>query len=447
MINDYRKACKFLESFLDYEKIPKFNYRKSFDLSRVKELFNQLNIAYRNLPVIHIAGTKGKGSTAAICAQILANLGFKVGLYTSPHLFDFRERIQIVEKSQSKVKSRLISQKELTRIVSSFKLKLSKAKLKFDLTKISFFEISTALAFRYFLKNSVDYAVIETGLGGRLDATNLVKPKVSIITHIGYDHTALLGKSLNKIAVEKAGIIKPGLPVVSAEQQPEALAVIQQACRKNKSQLLIFGRDFKVSNIAFKANYSLFDYQDKKNKLSSIKLSLLGKHQIQNAALSLAACFLLRDGKLNSKSKFKLANLTLPGRFELLSKKPLLITDVAHNLSSFSVLSESLKLYYPNKKIILIFGCSQDKDAKAMLKAIAYENLILTSSQNPRALSSSRLKQYADKGVVTGNINQAFKAASQVYNKDCLILVSGSLFLAAEAKQAVKSNGFFRNYS
>lgn len=445
MISDYRKARKFLESFRDYEKTSKFSYQKSFRLKKVDKLFKQLKIAHQDLRVIHIAGTKGKGSTARICAQSLASCRLRVGLYTSPHLFDFRERIKLVASRGSLVSSNMIPRKDLIRISEQFRKKL-KAK---DLKNFSFFEISTAIAFKYFLDQQVDYAVIETGLGGRLDATNIVKPKVCILTHISYDHTQQLGKKISEIALEKCGIIKAKVPLVCAQQAPAALAVIKRKAKQKKAKLLILGRDFKVSKVRLKNEYSVFNFSYGKTKLEDAKLALLGKHQLENAGLALAAHCLLKDSQPSTnKLKASLLELAPEGRFELVSKKPLTIVDVAHNPSSFSVLADSLNLYYPGKKVILIFGCSKDKDAKAMLKKIDYHRLIVTSSKHPRAAKAKDLaKSLGLKTLASSGVRGALIEARRLYKADCLILVSGSLFLAAQAKRAIKSSSFFRNFS
>jgi len=276
-----------------------------------------------------------------------------------------------------------------------------------------------------------------------------VKPKVCILTHIGYDHTQYLGKKLTQITLEKCGIIKTKVPIVCAPQSLLALAVIKKKAKQKKAPLLILGRDFKVSSLRFKPRESVFNFSSGKTKLKGIKLALLGKHQVENAALALAAHCLLTDGQFSiNELKSKLANLTLEGRFELVSKKPLAIVDVAHNPSSFSVLQRNLKLYYPGRKVILIFGVSSDKDAKAMLKAIAYDKLILTSSKHPRAAKAKDLKQaLRAKAAITSSVVGALGEARRLYKPNSLILVSGSLFLAAQAKRFIKSSSFFRNFS
>ncbi|MCF7907259.1 MAG: bifunctional folylpolyglutamate synthase/dihydrofolate synthase [Candidatus Omnitrophica bacterium] len=442
MITNYCQARGYLEDFINYEKTTKFNYKNSFKLERVRFLFKQLKIPYQDLKAIHIAGTKGKGSTAKICAQSLIACGFKVGLYTSPHLFDFRERIR--------VNRRMISKEDLVRIVEGLRSKIEKGKLSPKLGQLSFFEIYTAIAFKYFLEKKVDYAVIETGLGGRLDATNIVKPKVSVITHIGYDHTDLLGRRLYQIAKEKAGIIKTGVPVVCAKQQPSVLKIIKQIAKVKKAPLFLLGRDFKVNKLRLKAAATVFDYVDRNNnKLNNLSLPFLGSYQADNAACALCAYFLLNNNKLQvNKLNRYFDRLNLEGRFELISQKPLVLVDVAHNPSSFSALSDNLKLYYRSKKVILIFGCLKDKAAKVMLEKIPYQKLILTSFKNPRVADPIKLKKYAKgESIVTSNLRQALVIARQLYKENFLILISGSLFLVAQAKRVVKTSGFFGNFS
>jgi dihydrofolate synthase/folylpolyglutamate synthase len=432
LITNYQEAESFLNSFINYEKLPFFSYQGALKLKRVLWLFAQLKIPHQKLRLVHIAGTKGKGSTAWFCASLLRASGYKVGLYTSPHFFDFRERVKVNQK--------MISKKELIKIAARFRKKLASLKIPKKLGQVSFFEIYTALAFRYFLDQKVDFAVLETGLGGRLDATNIAKSSLPIITHIGYDHTQILGSSLSRIAQAKAGIIKNQAKVITQNQQPEVLSIIKKTCLVKKAKLFVSGKDFKVTNLKLKPNYTVFDFTWGKNKLTDLKLLALGKHQTENAACALAACYLLPKIKLNNKiARQALKNSKLWGRFEVLKKKPLIIADIAHNLSSFSVLRKSLDLYFPGKKIILIFGCSEDKDAQAMLKEINYSSLILTKSANSRAADPKGIKRVGSLNQVDimGNVKKAIEKALKLYRKDCLILISGSLFLVAEAKKHV----------
>ena len=452
MINNYTKAKKYLDSFINYEQKVSFSYKKSLKLERTYWLLDCLDISYQNLPCIHIAGTKGKGSTAHFCAHLLAASGFRVGLYTSPHLFDFRERIAIKyaeakgQSSRVKIKSCLIPKKDVVGIIVEFKSKLEKSKLPKGLGKISFFEIYTAVAFKYFLEAGVDLAILETGLGGRLDATNVISPFLSIITHIGYDHTDKLGRSLSDIAREKAGIIKRKTPLICASQRPAALRAIKIKSKKETAPLFIFGRDFKAENIRLAAQYSLFDFTSYEHKVKDLKISLKGKYQIENASCALLASFLLKDmGLINEQEEFRkeISNCFLEARFEIVAKQPLIIMDIAHNSSSFTVLSDNLKRYFPSKKIILIFACSKDKDAKAMISKIDYDQLILTSFPNPRCREPLSLKKICklSKVSIAEDIREALSVAKKIYTKDhSAIVISGSLFLVAQAKKFLKKS-------
>ena len=442
MVDKYQRAKDYLDSFLDYEKISYFPYQHSFKLERMPILLKHLKIPYQDLRAIHIAGTKGKGSTAHFLTFLLAASHFKVGLFTSPHLFDFRERIKIVKSVKSKVQSSLISKKDLSKIVEEFSLDLKNLKIPKKLGQVTFFEVLTAVAFKYFLQKNVDFIVLESGLGGRLDSTNVVKPLASIITHIGYDHTDKLGKKLAEIANEKAGIIKRNTPLICSSQRPSSLKVIKDKCRSRSARLFVLGRDFKAQNIRLSKKHTLFNFRFNGLTLKDLKTHLLGEHQVENASLALATLSLLeREGIVKRRIDYKrgLRASYLPGRFEVVNKSPLTIVDIAHNASSFSALGRSLKRYFPRKKIILIFACSQDKNAKKMLKQIDYSYLILTGFNNPRSQDPLELKKIVGPGKVwlAKNIREALREAGRKYRDKWIIVISGSLFLVSEAKEAL----------
>jgi len=438
MINSYKQAQKYLDSFVDYERKSYFPYEESLKLERVSLLLKSLGSPQESLKAVHIAGTKGKGSTAFLCANMLSGLGFKTGLYTSPHFFDFRERVKILTGLKPQASGQAIKKKDVASITQELRQCLEKLKIPKKLGKVTFFEVYTALAFKHFLNEKVDFAVLETGLGGRLDATNTVTPLVCVITRIDYDHTDKLGDSLEKIAWEKSGIIKKRVPLVCAAQSPGPLKVIKEVCRVNSAPFFLLGRDFKADNIRLKSNFTLFDFKFADFKAKNLKIQLKGKFQVENAACALAAAVLLNKQKINiNLVKKGLLGCDFKGRFEVLSKKPLVVADVAHNPCSFLVLKNSLKDYFPAKKIILIFACSQDKDAKAMLKQINYSKLILTCFNSPRSFTPQELKRLCGlkQAVLADNIKQAFKCAEKEYDRNSLIVVSGSLFVVAEAKR------------
>jgi len=446
MVDKYQRAKDYLDSFLDYEKISYFPYQHSFKLERMPILLKHLKISYQDLRAIHIAGTKGKGSTAHFLTFLLAGSGFKVGLFTSPHLFDFRERIQVAKSVKSKAQSSLISKKDLSKIVQDFSLDLKNLKIPKKLGQVTFFEVLTAVAFKYFLQKNVDFVILESGLGGRLDSTNVVKPLASIITHIGYDHTDKLGKKLAEIANEKAGIIKRNTPLICSPQRPSSLKVIKDKCRSRRARLFVLGRDFKAQNIRLSKKHTLFNFRFDGLTLKDLKTHLLGEHQVENASLALSTLSLLeREGIVKKRIDYRrgLRASYLPGRFEVVNKSPLTIIDIAHNASSFSALGRSLKRYFPGKKIILIFACSQDKDAKKMLKQIDYSYLILTSFNNPRSQDPLELKKIVGPGKVclAKDIGEAWEKAGTKYKDEWIIVISGSLFLVSEAKKLLQLSG------
>ncbi len=440
MIDTYTKAKAYLDSFINYERKLNYSYKKSCKLKRMHWLLEVLDIPYQKLKVIHIAGTKGKGSTANFCANILASQGFRVGLYTSPHFFDFRERIMI---KSARDQDRMISKNDVINITEEFRSRLEKIKIPESLGRVSFFEIYTAIAFKYFLDEGLDFVVLETGLGGRLDATNVVKPRVSIITHIGYDHTDKLGKRLADIAREKAGIIKKKIPLVCSPQRPSALREIKNKCRIQDSSLYVFGRDFFPQNIRLKKDCTLFDFKSPQHYLKDVRIDLKGRCQVENICCALKAVLLLKDkGLIREVPQFKgkIQGHYLPGRFEIVSRQPLVVMDIAHNPSSFAVLCDNLRFYFPDKKVILIFGCSKDKDVRAMLKKISYHKIILTKSSNPRAYSPEEIKKICNlkEAFLTKDIKEAIALAHKIYTKDSAITISGSLFLVAEAKKILQ---------
>ncbi|MBU0693104.1 MAG: bifunctional folylpolyglutamate synthase/dihydrofolate synthase [Candidatus Omnitrophica bacterium] len=442
-MKNYKEAKEYLDSFINYERCPNFAYKKSLKLERVKSLLRSLKIHYQKLKVIHIAGTKGKGSTAHFCAHLLAASGFKVGLYTSPHFFDFRERIRIMQNAKCKMQNDLISKKDVVKIVGEIRPYLEDFRITKELDKLTFFEVYTAIAFRYFIEKEVDFVVLETGLGGRLDATNVVMPIASIITHIGYDHTDKLGKRLVQIAYEKAGIIKRAVPVVSSSQRVSVLEVIRKKCKKQRAQMFLFGRDFKAESVKIRKNHTNFDFNFGNLELGHLKIFLKGKSQVENASCALAAISLLRErGLIKRKINVKegLRNTKLCGRFEVVMKNPLVIMDIAHNPSSFSVLKENLKLYFPRKKVILIFAASEDKNVKGMLKEINFSHLVITRFHNPRSQEPLMIKEKCklNDAFIAKDIKEAFKLAEMLCKRNFLILIAGSFFLVSEAKKILQ---------
>lgn len=444
MTGIYQETINYLNSFLNLEKKPFYAYKASLKLERVRKMADNLGIGYRDLKTIHIAGTKGKGSTAHFLAYCLASLGHRVGVFSSPHFFTFRERIKTIEFKENKFQEKLISEKKLAGIVAGFKNKISFLPEE----KPTYFELATLIGFKYFRDLNLEYVVVETGLGGRLDATNIIKPELSIITHIGYDHMHLLGSSLTQIAFEKAGIIKEKIPVISCRQRKTVNTVLKKAAREKNSPFYFLGEDFKIEDISLEKKSTLFNFQFNSKKIEKIKISQKGIYQTDNAALALASLFLLLPKKKICLLRLRraLGRCTFEGRFEVVSRQPLVVVDVAHNQSSAAAVSDNLKKYFPGKKVILIFSCANDKKPNQMLSLIEYNHLILTQFNQPRAYDVFSLRGILrkKKAIVTTNLNQALEKTGLIYDKDSLILICGSFYLAAEAKNIFQKKKQFK---
>ena len=458
---DYHRALQWLFSFANYEIVPAVAYEASkFNLERMRGLLAALGSPQDAFQAVHIAGTKGKGSTAAICESILHAGGYKTGLYTSPHLHTFRERIRVA--------GTMIEPQAIVEGVA----RLREVQPQFP--DVSVFELMTALAFDYFARAGVQVAVVEVGIGGRLDATNVITPRVSVLTSISYDHTTVLGDTLTKIASEKAGIIKPGVPVVSAPQVDEALAVFQDVARERKAPLTLVGHEWKWELVAQNLDYQDFRVVGKVPDLSqtegqvanlsewagqvsglskwagqvgnlpyNLRLHLLGAHQLTNATTAVAAAHVLgeSDVKLTSDAvRAGVANARWPGRFEVLERAPYLIADGAHNRDSVKQLVGTLDALLPRSRVLWIFGSSSDKDIGGMFDELLARSpdLILTRSKHPRAADPNDLAKLAtDRGaeaVIAETVAEALVLARKHARGSDVIVVAGSLFVVAEAR-------------
>jgi len=422
----YPEVIRYLESFINYEDYPSYPYQESLRLERVSNFLISIGNPQDSLRSIHVAGSKGKGSTCAFLTYILREAGYKVGLYTSPHLVDFRERIRILKPSTGNRQlatdfEGMIPRKDLADLVTRLKPEIEKYNENSQYGPLTFFEIYTALAFQYFLSKKVDFAVLETGLGGRLDATNAVIPLVSIITPVSYEHTQKLGKTLGRIAGEKAGIIKPGIALICAPQKKEALDVIRKRCKEKNSRLCLVRRT--------------------PPGLSSVNLSLIGEHQKINAAVSIAAVEALKKlgVRINSPAINRgLSRARWPGRCEVISKNPLIVLDGAQNAASAKVLKKAVKNNFKYKKLILVLGISNDKDLKGIcreLKGLA-DKVVLTCANTVRATPAKTLAKFFKGKVIfqTKNVIEAKKLACEISGSDDLILITGSLFVVGEAR-------------
>jgi dihydrofolate synthase/folylpolyglutamate synthase len=430
---DYQAALDYILSFADLERWPGFAYSSRFDLRRMEELVKRLGQPHLKARTIHIAGSKGKGSTAAMIASALCASGHKTGLYTSPHLHTLRERISIDGQP--------ISEQGLIALVTELKPDIEVVNRNGAYGELSTFEILTALAFSHFQRSRVEFQVLEAGLGGRLDATNVVQPEVCAITSISLDHTAILGDSIAQIAKEKAGIIKPGTVVVSSPQRAEAAKVIQETCLEKGVELIMVGEDVTWQ----KGNANLCGQSLNvrgKRACYELTIPLLGDHQLENAATAVACLETLAIPEKDIVSG--LARVHWPGRLEILSHSPLLVVDSAHNADSARRLSQALEQLFHCERSILIIGTSSDKDISGIIAQLApaFDTVIVTRSQHPRAAEPSTLAgefmRYGVRAVVTGNVAEAIAEALKTAQQKDLICAAGSLFLAAEVREWAK---------
>ncbi len=421
----YNQALDYLYSFVDYSLKHASELAKAeFNLDRMFALMEALGNPQNQYPIIHVAGTKGKGSVSALCASALQAGGYKVGLYTSPHLLDYCERIQ--------VNGEPIAHQLLVELVEEVKPAVAR------IPKLTTFEITTALGFLAFARQGCNAAVIEVGLGGRLDATNVVTPRVSVITSLSMDHMAVLGDTLAKIAGEKAGIIKEGVPVVSAPQKEEALEVILRVARERNAPLTLVGRD-----VTFEPISSSLDGQKLRIQNSEFGIPLLGAHQLENAATAYAA--LKASGIPLSEEAIQkgFSQVKWRARFEIARRNPPVIFDSAHNQDSFAKLRQTLDEYFPGKEVYLIFGASEDKNIPGMFAEMKpkIKRLIVTRADHPRALEVEKILELAKQAGVESEavspVESALARALELSKNDgSIVLSAGSMFVTAEVMQA-----------
>jgi dihydrofolate synthase/folylpolyglutamate synthase len=447
----YNQALDYLYSYVDYSlKHISELARAEFNLDRMFALMESLGNPQNQYPIIHVAGTKGKGSVAALCAYALNAAGYKTGLYTSPHLWDYVERIQINGEP--------ISHEQLIELVEEVKPAVAK------IPKLTTFEITTAIGLLAFAKNDVNAAVIEVGLGGRLDATNIVTPKVSVITSLSYDHMAVLGNTLAAIAGEKAGIIKEGVPVVSAPQPKEALDVLERVVKMKSCPFILVGEDVKFERLASSLDGQTLrlsspalpkEHRDDVSRIESfhfalstqphtldLTIPLLGVHQIENAAIAYAALKASRIPISEEAIKGGFSQVHWPARFDVLRREPPVVIDSAHNRDSARRLRETLDEYFPEFPVILIFCALEDKDISGMLEELKprLECVVATRADHPRAPSAAWMaEQVRGAGIPVEALTpvaNALERALELAGTRKLVLSAGSVAFAGEVSAA-----------
>jgi len=435
----YEAALEYLFSATDYEKMRRVRYNAdTFSLDRMHRLLAALGDPHRRLRAVHVAGTKGKGSTAAMVHRLAVAAGLRTGLYTSPHLVDIRERIRVDDS--------LIAPDALAALIRQAQPHVDRMRAGGDAP--TFFEIFTALAMDHFARERVDLAVAEVGLGGRLDATNVLRPAVSVITAISLDHTAQLGTTLAEIAGEKAGIVKRGVPVVSQPQPEEAGRVIDRACREAGASLTVVGRDvthaWSPVEQAGRPGGGLTVHTPTET-YDDLFVPLMGEHQAVNAATALAAAEqvpVLAERLTPAVAREALARLDWPGRMQYVPGPPAVLLDGAHNRASMERLLEAVAVHFPERRVAVVFGAAADKDVDGMLEVLArrepWASIVFTRTTHPRAAKPEDLvRRYRGLGeadaVTAGNVVDALGRAGGAVGKDGLVIVCGSLYLVGEA--------------
>ena len=441
-INTWNKALKWLKMRDDLEKTKLARYNTAeYKLDRTLKLAKAMGNPHKSLRSVHVVGSVGKGSTTGMISSMLQNAGYTVGTYTSPHLEDIRERIAI--------NNELIPKRDFISLASE----IETAAKKIDIEP-SFFEIMTVMGLSYFAKQAVDIAIIEAGLGGRLDCTNIITPQLVVLTEIALDHTQILGETLEEIAIEKSGVFKKNIPIVMHQQEPEIAELLVSKAKKVGAPIKGLDIDIEFSR-RFGSSEELGPHMricliSESERYMHVPVPLPGDHQAMNCGLAIAAVDILRQNGFECQKEQMISGLTgitIPGRMETVWPSPRILIDGAHNPSSIKALIKTLGVQTPYDSLICIFGCCQDKDTKGMLEQLALgaDKVIFTkASNNPRAADPELLfKEFSSKSgkmaQYENTINAALETAARAAGRDDLIAIFGSFYLAGEAKKHLAS--------
>jgi len=425
---NYQEALDYLAN------LAKFGF--NFGLGRIQELLKRLDNPHLALKVIHIGGTNGKGSTTAMLSAILQEGGYRVGAFTSPHLKSYTERYRINGAE--------ISGEQVAVLIDELRPHLE-AMVAEGFEHPTEFEVGTALAFLYFNREKVDFLVVEVGMGGAIDSTNVVKPLLSIITNVSMDHMDYLGHTIEEITRVKAGIIKPGTPVVTAAGG-EALEVIESVCLDKKSPLYVVGRDFSWQPAAWNLSGQEFSLRGRRGYYEKLFIPLLGRHQLVNAATAVAAAEVLIDlgVSLNADMVRRgLARTRWPGRMEIVSQKPLVIIDGAHNYDGARCLRQALKDYFPGRSIVLVIGMLGDKERARVAAELAgaARAVVVTRPDNPRAHNwrelAEEVRNYASEVYLLEDTGEAVRKALALAGPEEVVLITGSLYMVGSAREVI----------
>ncbi len=435
-LSPYQRALRYLLTLADYERLRIVRYNSvNFNLDRMRAFLKKLGNPQDAFRSVHIAGTKGKGSTCAMVASMLQACGYKVGVYTSPHLTDIRERIVI--------NGEMLSEADFGRLVRTIQPIASKIK-----PPVTYFDVLTAVAFKYFAEQKVEIAVVETGLGGRLDSTNILKPEVTAITSISKDHMAQLGNSLSAIAREKAGIFKPGIPAVTIQQAPEVETVLKEVATTVGAPLDITGRtiefSYRFESSRLMGPHNRICLTTPNSKFEHLAVPLMGEHQAINCGLALSIIDRLKTRGLAISDAAVMEGLQktqIPGRMEMINQTPRVLVDGAHNAASLDAMLKAIGQHIPYDSMVIIFGCCSDKDVSGMLERIAAgaDKVIFTKvnnvrSANPVELSAKYTEEYGKMAQVAATLEDALAIANRAVTKEDLICITGSFYLVGQAK-------------
>jgi dihydrofolate synthase/folylpolyglutamate synthase len=428
---------RYLDTLTHFERLRIVRYNtQNFDLDRMRTLLRRLGNPHNAFKSIHVAGTKGKGSTCAMLASMLQACGYKVGLYTSPHLVDIRERICI--------DGHMISHADFARLVRNVEPIANRMR-----PTPTYFDVLTAIAFKYFADHQVDIAVVETGLGGRLDSTNVITPEVTAITSISKDHMAQLGHTVAKIAEEKAGIFKTGIPAVTVMQDPDAEAVLKRVAEKVGAPLDVAGKTIEFS-YRFESSRMLGPHNricltTANSRFEHLAVPLIGEHQAINCGLALSVLDKLKGRGMaisDAKAMEGLAKTTMPGRMEMVNAMPRVVVDGAHNAASLDALMRAIGQFISYDSMVVIFGCCADKDVTGMLERLSAgaDKVIFTKVESirtadPNELASRYVEQYGKMAQVAATLEDALAIANRAVTREDLICITGSFYLVGEAKK------------
>jgi len=441
---NYQQAISYLLERTDYEKQVRLRYNvTTFNLDRMEKLLSLVGSPHKKVQTVHIGGTKGKGSTATMLARMLEANDYTVGLYTSPHVVHLHERIM--------VNSEMISESEMRGLLNRIYAPVEKM-AKTDAP--TFFEIMTALALMYFVDKEVDIAVIETGLGGRLDSTNVIKPKVIGITSLSIDHQYQLGATIDSIAEEKAGIFKRGVPAITVQQEPAAMQVLKTQAMSIDAPLSVTGSDIDFSH-RFETSrehgpHTRICLTTPTSRFEHLRVPLHGKHQAINCGLALAMLDKLKSFGYtidNEKAANGLLKVSLAGRMEMVWRDPRILIDAAHNAASIKALIHAIGQNIPYDSMVVIFGCNSDKDVQGMLQMLQYgaDKVIFTRSNSPRAMSPAELAEIYTEICgkmcqTASSLGPALQLAKNAVSKEDLICITGSFYLIGQAKLRFQPN-------